>query len=120
MIVLCMGYLLLSRRKRLAQGKEVPRWLLRLISFSGPLAMLAIECGWIFAEAGRQPWILRGYMKTVHGATTATNVDWMLLMFSLLYIILGFGVWNVLRRMFRTNTPEEELALRSADGGEVK
>jgi cytochrome d ubiquinol oxidase subunit I len=120
MIVLCMEYLLLSRRKRLAQGKEVPRWLLRLISFSGPLAMLAIECGWIFAEAGRQPWILRGYMKTVHGATTATNVDWMLLMFSLLYIILGFGVWNVLRRMFRTNTPEEELALRSADGGEVK
>ncbi|NHN31541.1 cytochrome ubiquinol oxidase subunit I [Paenibacillus agricola] len=120
MIALCIGYLYLNRKKRLSKGKEVPRFVLRLISFSGPLAMLAIECGWIFAEAGRQPWILRGYMKTVHGATTATNVDWMLLMFSLLYIVLGFGVWNVLRRMFRMNTPEEELAMRGANGGEAK
>lgn len=118
MIVLCIAYLYLNRKKRRQQGKEVPLWLLRFITFSGPLAMLAIESGWIFAEAGRQPWILRGYMKTAHGATTATNVDWMLLMFSILYIVLGFGAWTVLRRMFKTNTPEEELAMRADQGGE--
>jgi cytochrome d ubiquinol oxidase subunit I len=116
-IVLCIAYLWLNRRSRLSRGKTLPRWLLRSIVWSGPLAMLAIECGWIFAEVGRQPWILRGYMKTAEGATTAANVDWMLLLFSLLYIVLGFSVWIILRRMFRTNTPEQELELIGIEGG---
>jgi cytochrome d ubiquinol oxidase subunit I len=30
---------------------------------AGPLSMLAIESGWFLAEMGRQPWILRGYMR---------------------------------------------------------
>ncbi|TDG00751.1 cytochrome ubiquinol oxidase subunit I [Paenibacillus piri] len=116
-ILLCIAYLWYNRRSRLSQNRMLPRWLLRCIVWSGPLAMLAIECGWIFAEAGRQPWILRGYMKTAEGATTAAHVDWMLLLFSLLYMVLGFTVWFILRRMFRTNTPEEELAKRGMEGG---
>jgi cytochrome d ubiquinol oxidase subunit I len=117
MIVLTILYLYLNRTKRIREGLELPRWLLRIIVLSGPLAMLAIECGWIFAEAGRQPWILRGYMKTQQGATTSANVDWMLLLFSLLYIVLGFSVWIILRRMFRNNSPEDELAQRAVKGG---
>lgn len=117
LIVLCLGYLLFARKSRRATGRDVPRWLLRCIVWSGPLAMIAIECGWIFAEAGRQPWILRGYMKTVHGATTASNVDWMLLLFSLLYMVLGFTAWIVLRKLFRSNTAEQEMAKRGIEGG---
>ncbi|MFE5318835.1 cytochrome ubiquinol oxidase subunit I [Paenibacillus sp. NPDC056579] len=120
LIVLCIGYLLFARKRRSAKGRELPRWLLRCTVWAGPLAMLAIECGWIFAEAGRQPWILRGYMKTAHGATTADNVDWMLLLFSLLYIVLGFTVWAVLRKLFRSNTAEQEMARRGIEGGEPK
>jgi len=117
LIVLCLGYLLFARKSRRAKGRDVPLWLLRCIVWSGPLAMIAIECGWIFAEAGRQPWILRGYMKTVHGATTASNVDWMLLLFSLLYMLLGFTAWIVLRKLFRSNTAEQEMAKRGIEGG---
>ncbi|MBE1441320.1 cytochrome ubiquinol oxidase subunit I [Paenibacillus sp. OAS669] len=120
LIVLCLAYILFARRARRAKGGELPRWLLRCIVASGPLAMLAIECGWILAEVGRQPWILRGYMKTVHGATTSANVDWMLLLFALLYLVLGVTVWAVLRKMFRSNSAEKELAGRGLEGGEMR
>ncbi|MCS7462557.1 cytochrome ubiquinol oxidase subunit I [Paenibacillus doosanensis] len=120
LIVLCIGYILFSRKARAAKGQALPRWLLRCIAASGPLAMLAIECGWIFAEAGRQPWILRGYMRTEHGATTAAHVDWMLLLFSLLYMLLAVTVWAVLRKLFRTNTAEQEMISRGIEGGKPR
>lgn len=44
------------------KGNEWNEWLLRSVVLGGPLSMVAIECGWIFTEIGRQPWILRGYM----------------------------------------------------------
>ncbi|MDP5274438.1 cytochrome ubiquinol oxidase subunit I [Chengkuizengella axinellae] len=86
------------------------KWLLRFIALGGPLAMLAIEFGWIFAEVGRQPWILRGYMKTADAATTSSHVDTMLIVFSLLYIVLGFTCVKVILKMFKNYPAEEEIA----------
>lgn len=93
-------------------GKRTPPWLLRMIVCGGPLAMLAIEVGWIFAEVGRQPWILRGYMKTSGGVTTADHVGEMLLLFALLYLLLAVVSALVLRKMFKHNPPEKELRER--------
>jgi cytochrome d ubiquinol oxidase subunit I len=99
----------------------LPRWLLRLLVWTGPLALLAIELGWIYAEVGRQPWILRGYMRTAEGATTSEHVDTMLLLFCLLYLVLGFTSVKVLSRLFRNNDAEAELEARGiGDGGEPK
>lgn len=111
--VVSLAYWITRRFRR-----DPPRWLLRLIVASGPLAMLAIELGWIFTEVGRQPWILWGYMRTAQGATTSTHVDTMLICFALLYIILGVTCVKVLRTMFRNHTPEEEMALRGIPRGE--
>ncbi|WP_216827589.1 cytochrome ubiquinol oxidase subunit I [Alkalihalobacterium elongatum] len=83
--------------------------LLWSIIIGGPLAMIAIEVGWILAEVGRQPWILVGVMKTAEGATTADHVDIMLVIFSIVYIILAVSCSIVLRKMFKNNTPEMEL-----------
>lgn len=85
------------------------RPLLWLITLSGPLSMLAIEFGWIFAEVGRQPWILRGYMKVAEGATKANNVGVTFLMFLALYIFLGIITIVVLTRMFKNRPAEMEL-----------
>jgi cytochrome d ubiquinol oxidase subunit I len=104
--VLSMLYLWIVRKFK--NGKY-PRWLLRLIVWSGPLAMLGIEFGWVYAEVGRQPWILRGYMKTHEGATTSTHVDSMLVLFCLLYIILGFTAIKVLSKLFKNSEVHEEL-----------
>ncbi|MFD2208278.1 cytochrome ubiquinol oxidase subunit I [Virgibacillus halophilus] len=95
---------------------KIFRWLLVA---GGPLTVIAMEAGWWLAEVGRQPWILRGIMRTSEGATTSNQVDLMLLLFCLLYLILGIGSIVVLIRMFRNNPIERELADRaSAKGGE--
>lgn len=101
-------FLLLRRLKK----NEYNRLVLWLICATGPLSMLAIELGWILAEVGRQPWILRGYMKVAEGATKADNVGLTFLMFLLLYIVLGTISVMVLIKMFRNKSAEAEYADR--------
>ncbi|WP_068773550.1 cytochrome ubiquinol oxidase subunit I [Paenibacillus sp. FJAT-26967] len=106
-ILAALVYLWMSRRKRAA--KPLPRWLLRTIVACGPLSMLGIWLGWFYAEVGRQPWILRGYMKVADAATTSMHVDKMLLLFCLLYLILAFTAVKVLSKLFRNNDVADEL-----------
>lgn len=74
--------------------------------------MLAIELGWIYAEVGRQPWILRGYMKTAEAVTASEGVGLMLVLFSLLYLVLGAVAAFVLVRLFRNKPLEAEFEER--------
>ncbi|MFD2613457.1 cytochrome ubiquinol oxidase subunit I [Paenibacillus gansuensis] len=107
-------YLILRKRRG---GNPHRRWLLWAILLGAPLSVFAIEFGWVFAEVGRQPWILRGFMRTSHGATTSEHVDTMLYLFLLLYLVLGIAVTRVLRRLFRNNPAENEL--QSISSGEA-
>jgi cytochrome bd ubiquinol oxidase subunit I len=112
MTVLSLVYLIATLKKwRFAQSKWF-RWLLVL---GGPLSILAIETGWWLDEVGRQPWILRGIMRTKDAATTSGQVDKMLFLFAGLYLVLAVGTVVVLSRMFRKNTVEQELADRAAE-----
>ncbi|KAA0942080.1 cytochrome ubiquinol oxidase subunit I [Sporosarcina sp. ANT_H38] len=96
------------------------KWFRWLIVLGGPLTIVAIEAGWWLAEVGRQPWILRGIMRTQDAATTSGHVDSMLILFCLLYLILGVGSVVVLRRMFRNNPVEREIEDRDSEkGGDV-
>ncbi|HHW36334.1 MAG TPA: cytochrome ubiquinol oxidase subunit I [Bacillales bacterium] len=88
---------------------------LRLLVLGGPLSLLAIELGWWLSEVGRQPWILRGIMRTGEAATTSDQVDAMLLLFCGLYLVLGIGSVHVLTRMFRQYPVEKELADRKQE-----
>jgi len=91
------------------------RWFRWLIVLGGPLSILAIEAGWWLDEVGRQPWVLRGILRTKNAATTSDQVDLMLVLFAGLYLVLGVGSVVVLWRMFRKNTVEQELADRAAE-----
>lgn len=96
------------------------KWFRWLIVLGGPLSIIAIEAGWWLAEVGRQPWILRGLMRTQDAATTSGHVDKMLILFSLLYLVLGIGSVVVLRRMFKNNPVEREIKDRdSRKGGDM-
>jgi cytochrome d ubiquinol oxidase subunit I len=44
-------------------------WFLRLCVFASPLGFVAVIAGWLVAEAGRQPWVVYGMMRTAEGAT---------------------------------------------------
>ncbi|URM33714.1 cytochrome ubiquinol oxidase subunit I [Cytobacillus firmus] len=91
------------------------KWFRWLIVLGGPLSIIAIEAGWWLAEVGRQPWILRGIMRTEEAATSSGQVDLMLLLFAGLYLVLGIGSFIVLTRMFRKNPVEQELADRELE-----
>lgn len=91
------------------KGEEWKPWLIKCILLGAPLSFLAIELGWIYAEVGRQPWIIVGIMRTDQAATTAQNVDTMFLLFTLLYLLLSVITCVVLYRLFYNRPAEEEL-----------
>ncbi|PIC70164.1 MULTISPECIES: cytochrome ubiquinol oxidase subunit I [unclassified Sporosarcina] len=94
------------------------RW---LIVAGGPLVFISLEAGWWLAEVGRQPWILRNIMRTSEGATTSGQVPTMLVLFALLYLVLGVGSVVVLRRMFIRNPVEQEIKDRQQErGGDIR
>ncbi|WP_010171730.1 cytochrome ubiquinol oxidase subunit I [Bacillus coahuilensis] len=79
---------------------------------AGPLSMLAIEFGWLYAEVGRQPWILRGYMTVSEAATKGDGVGITFVLFILLYMILAIVTISVLIKMFKNKPAEAELEKR--------
>lgn len=114
MIFLSLMYWLGTKRRWPIVDKRWFRW---LIVLGGPLSLIAIEAGWWMAEVGRQPWVLRGLLKTSDAATSSGQVDLMLMLFAGLYIILGIGTIIVLSRMFRKNPVEREIQDRNLEKG---
>ncbi len=119
MVAIGMGLALISFiyivMKKKKSWNPLNKPLLSLIVAGGPLAMLAIEAGWFFTEEGRQPWIIRGVMRTAEGATTSQHVDVMLYLFAALYVILIVSAVTVLIRTFRANPVEKELKKRGIE-----
>ncbi|MBC8214473.1 MAG: cytochrome ubiquinol oxidase subunit I [Candidatus Marinimicrobia bacterium] len=67
-------------------------WLLKVLVWSTPLPLLAIELGWIAAEVGRQPWIVYNVMRTEDAVSTIVSsgeIIFSIVMFSLIYLLLG-------------------------------
>ena len=87
------GFLAWRRR-----GLPDQRWFLRLLVACGPLGFIALEAGWTVTEVGRQPWIIRGVMRTADAVTPMPHLVVPLTMFTLLYIFLAFVVVYMLRR----------------------
>jgi cytochrome bd ubiquinol oxidase subunit I len=95
--------------KKLLKKDRFPKWFLWTMVASGPLAVMAIEFGWIFACTGRQPWVIYRIMSTAESATTATNLGVLFILFLGVYIILGIAVVFVLLYYFRKNTVLDDL-----------
>jgi cytochrome bd ubiquinol oxidase subunit I len=83
--------------------RDIPRtpWFLRAVAVSGAGAILALWCGWIVTEVGRQPWIVQGYMRTEEAVTEADGLWFSFGLVLLLYAGLGTVAILVLRRMSR-------------------
>jgi cytochrome d ubiquinol oxidase subunit I len=77
------------------------RWFLRAVAVSGISSIVALECGWIVTEVGRQPWIVYNVMETADAVTHASGI-WVT--FGLvvgLYVGLGAALIITLRAMSR-------------------
>ncbi|UNB47952.1 cytochrome ubiquinol oxidase subunit I [Staphylococcus coagulans] len=76
---------------------------------TGPAAMLAIEFGWFLTELGRQPWIVRGFLKVQDAATDANGLVFVTMLFAILYFVLLFSATYVLVRMFKNKAAYEDV-----------
>jgi cytochrome d ubiquinol oxidase subunit I len=95
----------LWRRKKLERAK----WFQRAAMAGIALPFLANFAGWILSEAGRQPWVVYGLLKTedaVSGTVSTWTVGLSLGVFASLYAVLGVVDFYLIRRYARLDPPE--------------
>lgn len=95
----CVGLVLIRRRRLFSSTR-----FLRACLWMTPAGLIATIAGWCVAEAGRQPWVAYGLIRTVdviHPAT-ASQVEWSLTIFGLTYCVLLViflsAVWRLVSR----------------------
>lgn len=74
------------------------RWLLKLFVVATPLGFIALEAGWTVTEVGRQPWIIRGIMRTADAVTPMPGIAYSFYLFTAVYISLSIIVSLLLFR----------------------
>jgi cytochrome d ubiquinol oxidase subunit I len=97
------------RRRRLPSQRLF--WLLGAVS--GLAAIVAMECGWVVTEVGRQPWVVYRLQTTTAAATTNGGVIASLSVVIIGYAVLGTATILVLRilarRWRRDDTQEADV-----------
>ncbi len=83
--------------------RDMPRskLFLWIASSAGVLSVICMEAGWVVTEVGRQPWIVRNYMKVEDGATGNESVWVTFLSIVVLYLVVAVVLVLVLRSMSR-------------------
>ena len=83
--------------------RDIPqtKWFLRAVAVSGVATVVAMECGWIVTEVGRQPWIVYEIMRTEDAVTKADGIWVTFGLIVGLYAILGVALVLTLRAMAR-------------------
>ena len=74
-------------------------WLLGAVS--GLAAIVAMECGWVVTEVGRQPWVVYRLQTTAAAATTNGGVIASLSIVIVVYAVLGVATILILRMLAR-------------------
>jgi cytochrome d ubiquinol oxidase subunit I len=82
------------RRRRLPGSR---RWLI-VFALAGPLGFVSLEAGWLVTEWGRQPWIVRGLMRTADAVTPFPYKAAPFWLFTIVYLLLGVAVVFLLAR----------------------
>ncbi|MWV27175.1 cytochrome ubiquinol oxidase subunit I [Aurantiacibacter rhizosphaerae] len=118
MMTLGMWSLLARWRGRLYEWT----WLHRAALVMAPSGFLAVLCGWITTEVGRQPYVIYGLLRTADAASplAAPAVATSLLAFIIVYFtVFGAGVWYILHLMH--NPPHTgELGAKRGDKGPIR
>jgi cytochrome d ubiquinol oxidase subunit I len=77
------------------------RWFYYALAAAGPLSVVALICGWIVTEVGRQPWVVYRVMPTSQAVTGAGGIPVGYATLWIVYLAVGAGVVWILRRLAR-------------------
>jgi cytochrome d ubiquinol oxidase subunit I len=93
-------------------------WMLWILMLAFPFPYIANTAGWITAEAGRQPWVIYGLMRTPAGISpqvSSGNVWFTLIGFFGMYMVLGIlFLFLVYRQIDRGPAPDVRLHVVSS------
>jgi cytochrome bd ubiquinol oxidase subunit I len=70
------------------------RWMLWTLLLISPFPYISTTAGWVTAEAGRQPWVAYGLLRTADGYSplvSSGNVMFTLMGFLGLYLLMGIA-----------------------------
>ncbi|HWB38724.1 MAG TPA: cytochrome ubiquinol oxidase subunit I [Candidatus Saccharimonadales bacterium] len=84
------------------------KWFLRAVSLSGIAAVVAMECGWITTEVGRQPWIVYNVMKVASAVNPVHGIQYGYYALLLVYAILTAVLIGVLRHLAKQPIEEHD------------
>ncbi|MGA7781853.1 MAG: cytochrome ubiquinol oxidase subunit I [Paraburkholderia sp.] len=96
MILLALVGLLLRRRDRLYESRFFQRCMLAM----GPAGFVTLLAGWITTEAGRQPWVVYGVLRTAQAVSPVTqqDVSVSLMIFVIVYfLVFCTGIYYILK-----------------------
>ena len=105
-------FLLVWWRRR---GLPRSKWFYRAVVAAGPLALVALICGWITTEVGRQPWIVYQLMRTEDAVTDAGGLWVAFALMAAVYLALTAAVIWLLRRLAQQPV-EAEVQAEDAGG----
>jgi cytochrome d ubiquinol oxidase subunit I len=91
-------YLYVVWRKRRLPSSP---WFMRGLALAGPLSLVALICGWITTEVGRQPWIVYEVMRTEEAVTGADGIPVGYATLVVVYLGLAVIAGVMLRRLAR-------------------
>jgi cytochrome d ubiquinol oxidase subunit I len=83
------------RRKRLPESP----WFYRALAAAGPLSVVALICGWVVTEVGRQPWVVYHVMRTSQAVTGADGIPVGYATLAAGYLAVAVGVGWILHRL---------------------
>jgi len=89
------------------------RTFLWVLVFTPVMAELATQAGWFTAEMGRQPWVVYEVLKTSDAASAVVKAPQVLrsiIMFAVVYLLLGALYVSLLFRMIRKGPTSEAVA----------
>jgi cytochrome bd ubiquinol oxidase subunit I len=95
-----LGFAYLAVRWRHRRLPESP-WFYRALVVAGPLSVVALICGWVTTEVGRQPWVVYRVMRTSDAVTGAGGIPVGYATLALVYVGLALAVAWILRRLAR-------------------
>ena len=107
----------LTRRRRI----PLSRWFYRAAIAAVATPYLASTMGWIFTEMGRQPWTVFGVLQTsqsVSPGVSAGTVLTSMIVFTLLYGVLGAVAGWLMIRSIKAGPPPEEPGTPATGTGE--
>jgi cytochrome d ubiquinol oxidase subunit I len=116
MLLLAFLGVLLRRGKRLYEA----RWFQWFALLMGPSGLVALLAGWVTTEAGRQPWVVYGVLRTQDAASPVTvdQVGTSLMIFILVYtVVFGTGIYYMLKLMAKGPDLHEQAEIETGDTG---